>query len=74
MELLASSLVADMAIAVRGPGQDWTEAVIADNSDEGLYGLDAVLTYTASESGVHEIEVGCLDPLATAYRFEVVPT
>jgi hypothetical protein len=45
--------------------------VIADNSDESLYGLDAVLTYGASESGVHEIEVGCLDPLATAYQFEV---
>ena len=41
--------------------------VITDNSDEGLYGLDAVLTYTASASG-------CLDPLATAYQFEVVPT
>ena len=45
--------------------------VIADNSDEGVYGLDAVLTYGASESGVHEIDVGCLAPLATADQFEV---
>ena len=35
--------------------------------------LDAVLTHTACESGVYEIEVGCLDPLSAAHQLEVLP-
>jgi hypothetical protein len=66
--------VADMVIAVRGPGQDWTETVIADN-------LGRRPLRPRRCPPLHGIRIrGPRDrsrlprSLAGAYQFEVVPT
>lgn len=71
VRIYAGSPAADLIVAVRAPSQGWHEATISDDSDGGLYGLDAELTYTAPETGFYDIEVGKFDPSATAYVFEV---
>lgn len=71
VEIYLGSPASDMVFALRAPSQDWFDATIADDSDRGLYGLDAELRYTAPEDGIYEIEIGKADPIATGYLLEI---
>lgn len=71
VEIRAASATGDVGYTVRAPGGSPEDDVFVDDSDEGLFGVDARDTFTAERSGQHRIVVYSADGAATAYRLRV---
>lgn len=72
VEIHASSATGDVGFSVRAPGRRGAEEeTFVDDSDEGLFGVDAKENFTAERSGAHRITVFSADGRATAYALEV---
>lgn len=70
VEFYVGSPAADMAFALKPPGTTWQDATYADDSEGGLYGFDARLTYEVKRSGRHQIEVIAYDGVSVGYVVE----
>ena len=64
----------DMAFAVWARDQGPVDALVVDDSDGGLFGLDAEEVYRAEVSGTHVVEVVSLLQEASGYVIEVGPS
>ncbi len=64
----------DMAFAVWPVDQGPTDSFFVDDSDGGLFGLDAEDVYRAEVSGTHVVEVVSLLQEASGYVIEVGPS
>jgi S1-C subfamily serine protease len=67
----ASSPSSDMAFVVIGPGQNQYDGFYVDDSGEGLYGVDARDTFTATNTGQHRILVYSMGGNGTSFRLTV---
>ncbi|MGD9792560.1 MAG: S1C family serine protease [Acidimicrobiia bacterium] len=67
----ASSPSSDMAFVVIGPGQNQYDGFYVDDSGEGLYGVDAGDTFTATTTGQHRILVYSMGGNGTSFRLAV---
>ncbi|MEO6120563.1 MAG: serine protease [Acidimicrobiales bacterium] len=74
VEIFASSATGDVGFSVRAPGGEPDDDVFVDDSDEGLFGVDAKDTFTAERTGEHRITVFSSDGRATAYALRVKKT
>ena len=73
IDIYVGSVGGDMAYVVYPSGQEPDEAAVVDDSNEGLYGLDAHGTFTAPAAGSYVIEVGTYDVISIGYILEVQP-
>ncbi|MBW3626475.1 MAG: serine protease [Actinobacteria bacterium] len=64
----------DMAFAVWAREEGHADALVVDDSDGGLFGLDAEDVYRAEVSGTHVVEVVSLLQEASGYVIEVGPS
>ena len=74
VEIHASSATGDVGFAIRRSDESPDEDLFVDDSDEGLFGVDAKDTFTAERSGEHHITVYSADSRATAYALRVERT
>jgi hypothetical protein len=73
VEIAVRSAVGDPSFELAAPGQPLDEGEFVDDSGEGLYGLDAVTTYTPAVSGPHRIRIASSDGLTMAWTLTVTP-
>jgi S1-C subfamily serine protease len=69
--ITASSPQSDALFGVIAPGQLSTDGTFTDDSELGLYGMDAQSTFTAPAAGTYRILVSMNDYVATGYALEV---
>ncbi|MDP8987166.1 MAG: hypothetical protein M3N11_02295 [Actinomycetota bacterium] len=66
-----ASPAGDMAFAVWAREQGHADALFVDDSDGGLFGLDAEDAYRAEVSGTHVVQVVSFAGVASGYVVEV---
>ena len=71
VEIFAGSATGDVGFSIRGPGVSVKDEVVVDDSDVGLFRVDAEDTFEPETSGPHRITVFSADGRATGYVLKV---
>ena len=71
VEIFAGSATGDVGFSIRAPGMAVKDEVVVDDSDVGLFHVDAEDTFEPESSGIHRITVFSADGRATGYVVRV---
>ncbi|MEJ7845123.1 MAG: PPC domain-containing protein, partial [Acidimicrobiales bacterium] len=71
LDVYLGAVAGDMAYWIYPVGGEADEANMVDDSNEGLYGLDAHETFTAPAAGAYIIEVSTYETISVGYVLDV---
>ncbi len=73
LDVYLGAVAGDMVYWIYPVGGEPDEANIVDDSNEGLYGLDAHETFTAPAAGAYVIEVSTYESISVGYVLDAQP-